>query len=79
MALLGYRCYFVGGMRDVLVCLDAKTSKERWRVDFVEEFKAPLPDYSHKVSEEETWGHLAACGDQLFVRELKGISAYRWQ
>jgi outer membrane protein assembly factor BamB len=26
---------YVAGMRDVLVCLDALTGKERWRVDFV--------------------------------------------
>ena len=34
---------------------------------------------SRKTSEEETWGHLAVCDDQVFIRELKGISAYRWQ
>ena len=41
---------FVAGMRDVLVCLDAKTGKERWRVDFVEQFKAPLPDFGFVCS-----------------------------
>jgi outer membrane protein assembly factor BamB len=41
---------FVAGMRDVLVCLDAKTGKERWRVDFVKEFKAPLPDFGFVCS-----------------------------
>jgi outer membrane protein assembly factor BamB len=34
---------------------------------------------SRKVSDQETWGHLAVCGDQVFVRELHGISAYRWR
>jgi outer membrane protein assembly factor BamB len=34
---------FVPGMRDTLVCLDAKTGSERWRVDFVKEYKTPLP------------------------------------
>jgi outer membrane protein assembly factor BamB len=33
---------------------------------------------SYEVSEQETWGHLAVSGDQLFVRELQGIVAYRW-
>src|SRR5262249_44569277 len=28
-------CLYVAGMRDVLVCLDGATGKERWRVDFV--------------------------------------------
>jgi outer membrane protein assembly factor BamB len=40
----GERVY-VAGMRDVLVCLDAGSGKELWRLDFVEEFKAPLPDF----------------------------------
>ena len=33
---------------------------------------------TRKVSDEETWGHLAVSGDELFVRELEGLSAYRW-
>jgi outer membrane protein assembly factor BamB len=32
-----------------------------------------------KVSEEQTWGHIAVCGDEIFVRELNGIVAYRWK
>lgn len=36
---------FVAGIRDVLVSLDAKTGNERWRVDFVKEFKSPLPSF----------------------------------
>jgi outer membrane protein assembly factor BamB len=36
---------FVAGMRDVLVSLNAKTGSEQWRVDFVEEFKAPSPAF----------------------------------
>jgi outer membrane protein assembly factor BamB len=36
---------FVAGMRDVLVCLDAATGKERWRVDFMERYKSPLPAF----------------------------------
>ena len=36
---------FVAGMRDVLVSLDAATGKENWRVDFVTEFKKPVPGF----------------------------------
>jgi outer membrane protein assembly factor BamB len=36
---------FVAGMRDVLVCLNAKTGEQRWRVDFVERFGTPLPAF----------------------------------
>lgn len=30
----------------------------------------------HRVSDQETWAHVAAVGDQLFVRELNAISAF---
>jgi len=26
-----------------------------------------------------TWAHLAVCGDELFVRHLKGLNVYKWQ
>jgi len=45
----GERLY-VAGMRDVLVCLDAKTGKEEWRYDFVKELKTPLPDFGFVCS-----------------------------
>lgn len=32
-----------------------------------------------KVSDQETWAHLAASGDELFIRELKGLIALRWR
>lgn len=32
-----------------------------------------------KVAVEESWAHLAVEGDELFVRDLKGLSAYRWR
>lgn len=45
----GERLY-VAGMRDVLVCLNAKTGKEEWRVDFVKELKTPPPDFGFVCS-----------------------------
>lgn len=45
----GERLY-VAGMRDVLVCLDAKTGKDIWRVDFVKELKTALPDFGFVCS-----------------------------
>ena len=36
---------YVAGMCDVLVALDAKTGDERWRIDFVKEFKTGLPTF----------------------------------
>ena len=33
---------------------------------------------SRQVSDSETWGHLAVAGDEIFVRELEAVAAYRW-
>ena len=41
---------FVAGMRDVLVCLDVETGKERWRFDFVKKLEAPVPDFGFVCS-----------------------------
>ncbi len=48
-ALDGDRLY-VAGMRDVLVCLDARDGKEIWRKDFVKELSAPVPDFGFVCS-----------------------------
>ena len=31
-----------------------------------------------KVSDQECWAHLAVCDEEIFVRELKGQSVFRW-
>ena len=41
---------FVAGMRDVLVCLDAKTGKIVWRKDFVKELNTSLPSFGYVSS-----------------------------
>lgn len=41
---------FVAGMRDLLVCLDAQTGKERWRFDFVKKLQAAAPDFGFVCS-----------------------------
>lgn len=33
---------------------------------------------SRKIADAETWGHLSVCGDELYIRELNAIAAYRW-
>lgn len=33
---------------------------------------------TREVATQSTWGHLAISGDDIFVRELNGISAFRW-
>ena len=32
-----------------------------------------------EVSGRPTWAHLAVCGNELYVRDLKGLTAYRWE
>jgi outer membrane protein assembly factor BamB len=32
-----------------------------------------------RVSDQDTWGHVAVDGDQVFVREKEGLIAFRWQ
>ena len=32
-----------------------------------------------KISEEETWAHLAVAGNELFVREQTAIAAFVWR
>lgn len=32
-----------------------------------------------KLTDAETWAHLAVAGDQLFVRELNALAAYQWR
>lgn len=34
---------------------------------------------SRKISEDPTWAHLAVCGDEVFIRELNAVAAYRWR
>jgi len=30
------------------------------------------------ISEDPTWAHLAVCGNEVFVRELRALAAYEW-
>ena len=32
-----------------------------------------------QVSEDETWAHVAVCNDEIYIRELNAIAAYKWQ
>jgi outer membrane protein assembly factor BamB len=58
---------YVGGMRDVLVCLDADGGKERWRVDFAEQFRTPLPVFGMASSP-------LVDGDAVFVQAAAGVA-----
>lgn len=48
-ALDGDRLY-VAGMRDMLVCLNANTGTQHWRLDFMKELATPEPDFGFVCS-----------------------------
>ena len=52
---------YVGGMRDVLVCLDGKSGAVRWRVDFSERHESPLPAFGLVCSP-------LVVGDHLYIQ-----------
>ena len=31
-----------------------------------------------KISNSESWAHLAVCGDELYIRDLEGLAAWKW-
>jgi len=41
---------YVAGMKDLLVALDVATGQEKWRMDFMKEFKTPLPSFGFASS-----------------------------
>jgi outer membrane protein assembly factor BamB len=49
---------FVGGIRDVLVCLNDADGSELWRIDFVEQFGSPPPDFGMVCSPLVNGDHL---------------------
>ena len=34
---------------------------------------------TQSVATEPSWAHLAVSGDEIFVRDLKGVTAFKWQ
>jgi len=37
------------------------------------------PDAVRRGPAEESWAHLAIEGQELYIRDLEGLSAYRWK
>ena len=72
--VLGEYCSLVA-RGDRILALDQRGELLLFRAD---PGKFDLMD-SRKISDQETWGHLAVCDDQVFVRELRGIAAYVWR
>ena len=68
---------YVGGIRDVLVALDAKTGKEKWKIDFVKTEKSTVPTFGFVSSP-------VILGDHLYIRlelrwsNLNALTAKRY-
>lgn len=77
-ALDGDRLY-VAGMRDVLVCLDARDGKEIWRKDFVKELDAPVPDFGFISSPLVDGDALYVQAGASFTRLNKSTGEVVWQ
>lgn len=58
---------YVGGMRDVLVCLEAADGKEVWRVDFPKQHGTPPPDFGLVCSP-------LVFGDAVYVQAGAGLA-----
>ncbi len=74
----GGAVYF-GGMRDVLVCLDAGTGAERWRVDCATRFDAPRPEFGLVCSPLVDGGclYVQAGGGVLCLDAADGTTRWR--
>src|SRR5580765_4150907 len=70
---------YVAGMRDVLVCLDARTGAGRWRVDFVEKLKAPLPAFGFVSSPLVDGDAVYVQAGASVVRLDKRTGEIRWR
>lgn len=70
---------YVAGIRDLLVCLDAGSGAERWRVDFVERFKSPLPAFGFVSSPLVTAEAVYVQAGSGFVKLDKATGATRWR
>jgi outer membrane protein assembly factor BamB len=57
---------FVGGIREVLVSLDAATGEENWRIDFPKKYGTPLPPFGFVSSP-------LVDGDALYVQAADSL------
>ncbi len=70
---------YVGGMRDVLICLNKATGDERWRIDFTERYGSPLPSFGFVASPLVADGavYVQAGGGVVKVDAESGKSEWR--
>jgi len=72
-------CVYVAGMRDVLVCLDVATGRERWRVDFMQDLESPLPAFGFVSSPLVIGDHVYVQAGGGFVKLEKATGKIVWR
>ena len=72
-------CVYVAGMRDVLVCLDVATGRERWRVDFMQDLESPLPAFGFVSSPLVIGDHVYVQAGGGFVKLEKATGRIVWR
>ncbi len=70
---------YVAGMRDVLVCLDAATGRERWRYDFVQKLSTPVPEFGFVCSPLVEGDSVFVQAGAAFVRLNKHSGELIWR
>jgi outer membrane protein assembly factor BamB len=70
---------YVAGMRDVLVCLEAASGKELWRVDFTKALESPLPAFGFVSSPLVIGDHVYVQAGSGFVKLDKATGAIVWR
>ena len=70
---------YVAGMEEMLVALDGKTGKERWRVDFPKRFNTPKPEFGFASSPMIDGTHLyvQAANSMLKLDSKTGATIWR--
>jgi outer membrane protein assembly factor BamB len=70
---------YVGGIRDVMVCLNTDDGEVLWKVDFTERYKTPLPDFGFVCSPlvDETGLYVQAGGSLVKLDRTTGAEIWR--
>jgi len=70
---------YIAGMRDLLVCLDAATGEELWKVDFMQAFESPLPAFGFVSSPLVIGEHVYVQAGSGFVKLEKATGRIVWR
>ena len=70
---------YVAGMRDLLLCLEAATGKEIWRVDFTAALESPLPAFGFVSSPLVIGDHVYVQAGSGFVKLEKATGKVVWR